>query len=486
MQQNNTVNDFLNAALPASQSGHLLAIGEHHNTSEHIKFLRKNLDKLKNEHNIKTIGVELPPIFNVLFWAYRDKKLPVPEGQERAYITLLLKSYANNCKNGNAEEKANLLLDAIDKGIDIVAFDARFSFLEVFKNQILVMGVLRKHPSIQQTMRNNPDFINQENAMRNGAFEQLYKDYPNTRNLPDNSIMADFRISATLLEIENIRKQHPEYIKKSIDIDRMQTAFKKQTKAMDSASADLLKYITKNTSGNILTISGERHISGRMTPTLNTDGRFTEYLNKQGWNTTPVTMLGKNDFFKYMPEYKNEFQKGPAPALSSQPSNLLVLGNHEHNHVLLNNLHLGFSPKDKLNEIEDYVSKHLNLFASTAEHVEEDKKSVLMGARAYLFHTIKENLLPDDSISDKEINLRKEIIRSTCNNETTFTDVLHATQLALKHIKELTNIDQKKKAIYIKILEQYSGYLEDYAGKGQENWKNSITSKSLQNTHIEI
>lgn len=122
------IKDFLERELPADSGTHTLALSEAHDCAEHHTYLKDHLDSLKRDHNLTTIGVEASTFMNVLIWAYQDGTLERTLGDKESakqYFREQWEHYASAEFISNAQASAELILAALDKGIDVVAFDGR-------------------------------------------------------------------------------------------------------------------------------------------------------------------------------------------------------------------------------------------------------------------------------------------------------------------------------------------------------------------------
>lgn len=120
---------FLADALPLDGGNHTLALGELHDTTEHLKWLKQHLPELRTTYGITTIGVERPPWFNVFLWAYQDGTLEKQLGSEqmaRKYLRAVNVACIVHGNRENALAIADLLLDAMDAHIPVVAYDSRY------------------------------------------------------------------------------------------------------------------------------------------------------------------------------------------------------------------------------------------------------------------------------------------------------------------------------------------------------------------------
>lgn len=135
-----THEQFLGQTLPKNKNDHVLLIGESHTLSAHIVWLKNHLDDLRVNHNLRTIGVEEGPIILALLWAYQDGKLPVPKGQEKAYIENVFMAHNMETMTEHGRQTADLVLMAVDRGMTVAPFDMRSAFNST--SHIEVMSIL--------------------------------------------------------------------------------------------------------------------------------------------------------------------------------------------------------------------------------------------------------------------------------------------------------------------------------------------------------
>src|SRR6202000_2989746 len=100
--------------------------------------------------------------------------------------------------------------------------------------------------------------------------------YPQTQTLTREAIVADFRLSLLLLEVEALCTTHPDYMQQIVSTEQANAVMRKEGKALDACSAALLKRLAANDNGNILVIYGAGHTTGRMTPSARTEGKLPE------------------------------------------------------------------------------------------------------------------------------------------------------------------------------------------------------------------
>ena len=155
--------EFFDKALPNNGGRHTLVLGELHYTTEHLHWLQKHLLQLKNDYGITTIGVEYAAFVNPLFWAYKDGTLAAQLGgkpQAKNYVRAMLMALTNPNFHENASVEADLIMSAMDAGIDVVAYDSRHSYIAVCDEwQDKVRQYKQMPENDWQTNRKNADFL---------------------------------------------------------------------------------------------------------------------------------------------------------------------------------------------------------------------------------------------------------------------------------------------------------------------------------------
>ncbi len=123
------IKQFLDTKLPATGGMHTLVLGEQHDHSEHLAWLTAHLDSLRDTHNVGTIGLEMPVLINVFFWAYQDGNLKGMLGEEnvKPYMDAIFAASHDPEFTDHAPEQARLATLALDKGFRVAAYDPRFA-----------------------------------------------------------------------------------------------------------------------------------------------------------------------------------------------------------------------------------------------------------------------------------------------------------------------------------------------------------------------
>lgn len=460
---------FLNEAVPANANAHVLAIAEFHNAKEHFAYLRQHLDELKNEHNVQTIGAELAPMMNVLFWAYKDGNLPVEKGKERAYVRTMMQAYSNSRFPEQAAARADLLMDAADKGIAVVAFDGRELLEERAASGRIALAVLQRHPEIATAIHTSPD----RSSMRQGL-EGAVNDFK--VNIAKNAPFSEEKTErlawelgsfAVMTEIKQLAQAHPEYMQRLLAIENRSTSLRRQGKVGDEVSAVLLADAVGGTNGNVLTTYGLTHLAGRSVPVAHTNGRLGELLSETGLKVTTVAVLGQTEFPSVMAPI--EADKGAfAPAVSVQPMNLLAVGAEGQADILIRNLHQGISAEDAgASDVGKYVASHSRFFASTQKDVDSSRQGVLRDAKTYLAQIIR-NDFPEGS------GLLATIDAFAANDKATHADALQVMNATTRYLEMAPRGSEKKR--HEVTTRQLAGFLRNYLDPETQGWQTGVTA----------
>ena len=237
---------FFDEALPKNGRSHTLALGELHNTTEHLQWLQQHLPQLQRDCGITTIGVEHSAFLNPLFWAYKDGTLTAQLGgkiQAQNYVRTMLMARTHHSYRENTYMLANLLMSAMDAGMDVVAYDSRVSYTTVYDFWLHTVHNEKKIPeNDSQKNRENTDFLK------------------NIITGPNDEAQA-----WSTLEMAWLRQLKPEY-KVKCDASKQLMACGHQkinTGALtsDALSATFFNAMARPT-GNRITIGGAGHING--------------------------------------------------------------------------------------------------------------------------------------------------------------------------------------------------------------------------------
>lgn len=130
LEESGDVRELFDAALPAGKGSHVLALGEVHYEAGHLHFLKDNLDNLRNQHCLGTIGQEMPYFMNMFLWAYRDGNLPVPADKSADYLHKIFNAYYYPVNHDNSEALGDLAMAALERNMRVVCFDTRCTLSE--------------------------------------------------------------------------------------------------------------------------------------------------------------------------------------------------------------------------------------------------------------------------------------------------------------------------------------------------------------------
>ncbi len=139
--------EILNDALPGDQGGNVLALRESHRYTKHLDYLAEHMQELKAEHRVGTLGIEMGSYMMGFHWAYRDA---APGAAKEAAGQALRDAYADYYQDFPrlGERQAQLVLAAVDQGIEVTCFDSRGSLAEDAGESygIAAERVYRAHP----------------------------------------------------------------------------------------------------------------------------------------------------------------------------------------------------------------------------------------------------------------------------------------------------------------------------------------------------
>ena len=250
---------LLNTALPGGEGGHVLALREDHEHGGHIRYLSQHMAELKSDHNLGTLGLEQASYTMLFHWAYQDA---LAHGSPEAIKTardMLVDAYeAYGDPKNISRQRGVLVAAAIEQGIDVVCYDARFTLAKDY----------------QKSAESRGEFVQSGRAQR--AFSDL----------DDND-----KYYSMLRDAHKLYHDHPEY-KARLDaieggVQKMQDAHVR----MDIILANVVSSLA-DPSKNMLTIGGSAHQSGEKDPEQQVDGIFDEGLayaplsNHSHWKVT--------------------------------------------------------------------------------------------------------------------------------------------------------------------------------------------------------
>lgn len=146
---------FFRKALPGDQATHTLALGEAHFDDVHVRLMTQHMEQLRDEHNLRTIGLEMPAFINLFLWAYRDGTLEKELGSKeaaQAYLKAIFVAYGNKEASNAYTRKAELCMRAFDRGVNVVAFDARDTYAAVKNDRFKELNHFR-HGEVERTAK---------------------------------------------------------------------------------------------------------------------------------------------------------------------------------------------------------------------------------------------------------------------------------------------------------------------------------------------
>lgn len=275
-----SIQTFLDQALPHDSGAHILAIGEDHRDKSHISWLKLHLQRLKNRHNVATIGIELPTYYNVFLWAYQDGTLTRHFGSQAAARDYMIQVIGAITDFVSLKDTTELLLDAMDSGIRVVAYDSRFT-MDALKSSAIANASEKDAPFLTE-------FAKGENAPDR---RDLAYNHDHQSRLADN---AQYKTLWQLGEVAWLLKQQQSYCSLFDKISRLQqlglSKIRKYKLSSDGLSA-VLFHVLKTTDGNCITIGGLGHVSGiylpQATPINSIHGSFGHHLFTVGAHLEP-------------------------------------------------------------------------------------------------------------------------------------------------------------------------------------------------------
>lgn len=262
---------FLRKALPKREGGHMLVLGESHDDDEHLDFLRTHLATLQREHNLGTIGLELPPYLNVFFGAYQDGTLARELGSKHAareYLTAMFQAYGDSDYSYNAIAKARLTIAALDAGLRVTAYDGRDRLKDCKSVRGSKLKALDKAVKIlANAMKTTTDEVYQR--IRGDSGESQYYFIHNKK----------FKFPLMLREVDHWLNKEPKYQTRLADMEKIITLGHNKEIGADAISAALLS-ATADATKNTLSIGGAGHINamGSKDPDDNIQGTLPHHL----------------------------------------------------------------------------------------------------------------------------------------------------------------------------------------------------------------
>ncbi|MBN8543264.1 MAG: hypothetical protein J0M34_03265 [Alphaproteobacteria bacterium] len=267
MSKNPTLEEFLAQALPKdADKPHALAVGEHHDQVENLRYFTQQLDTLKAQNNLGAIGLEKPPFMEVILWAYADGVV------DEAYVKRMFQAYGEAEYSEAMKEKAGLAIEAIKRDIPLFCFDTRDTFAQ-FAAQKGALEAYREELSKDPDLRDK--LINEEDASFINRSQR---------------VQVGFLISEIRALLKD--KEHPEYRARLNDLEAVllaQRTMRGESKLLgyDAVGAALIAERTPQ-GKNALTISGLDHIMGLASRKDGVEGTLAQHLNTNFEATTAL------------------------------------------------------------------------------------------------------------------------------------------------------------------------------------------------------
>lgn len=274
-----SLQQFMQCTLPQDGHSHILAFGEDHDQKAHYEWLSQNLETLRDNHNLGTLGIERNPYLEVFLWAYRDGNLPV--GNElyaaKEYLQQMIAAYSGqNISSNVIAAKTNLYVKALDLGLDVVCFDARDT-LGRGKD-----GKASDITSLKERFAVNPDLDEALRKNVSGAWDAL---------------SSHERYSFMLMEVDRLCTQFPQYARRLNNveavIDAANADYTRGIVDADATSAAIL-LACQRPGHNTITLSGLNHIMGLARTNSGTFALHLPHLK------TTTALAGNADYLRYM------------------------------------------------------------------------------------------------------------------------------------------------------------------------------------------
>lgn len=248
------IQKFLHDALPNDGGNHSLVLGEAHSHTEHLDLLQNQLDDLHKHHHVQTLGLERSSYFNLFLWAYRDGQLTEMLGSQQAardYLKAIFAAYSPAYYKENASKHAELTIQALDAGMDVIAFDSRDSlpslrgrgkeYIKTYNAELSKLAE-RKGKSIDSVIQEQRTDLTHALVNKDDAVEFLWM----------------------LAEAQALRTLYPEYGQKLKALEKL-VHVGHQKIADGKLTSDALSAITFNSlagKGNRITVIGSAHLTG--------------------------------------------------------------------------------------------------------------------------------------------------------------------------------------------------------------------------------
>jgi len=291
-------------ALPAQRGGHVLAMGEYHSTTDHLKALNASWKALSDPagNNVGTLGLERGYYTNVLFWAMEDGNLPVPKGQESAYLRQRMMEYSNPAFRHNTQAKFDLINTALQKGSQVVAYDMRNQFSSLKDDYAEEIKVIRTYFPPDEGMRLT---LRTDAA----ALQTWLAQFPGERR--------NWEMAWMLNEIDMLVESHPEYGDRLTRMEAIAAYARTRGLKEDGQSAALLDS-EANRAKNTIVVAGHYHLAGVENPASANQGLFAAHLEHNGLNVTSALVASGGELEKVYIPY-NSPPKDIAASASTPP-----------------------------------------------------------------------------------------------------------------------------------------------------------------------
>lgn len=289
------VKRLLEEKLPKDTHGHLLLAPEVHALSEPSLFPQRHMAELAADHNLGTLGLELPPFYEVLTWAYRDKTLPVAPDQQTAYFERLIKIIHQGWGEPAALSNSQLIRSAIDHGVTPVCYDARIQFLRpdsiIAGATTLLAELFRKDPGLQERLRHDPKPSETLAAMALAAHPEI----PRSRKSVA-SVRIQMGSAFVGSEIKELLAHEPKYQRWLDNIEAVAFAGEQYGIGQDAINAALLASRCVP-SRNHWAQAGLAHVMTPMSDAgglkVNCQGTLHHHLDREGLNTSTVLFTNR-------------------------------------------------------------------------------------------------------------------------------------------------------------------------------------------------
>lgn len=275
--------EFLDETFPNDGRQHVLMVGERHDAIEHTRWLIDHLDTLL-AHDVRAIGMELPIFMNVFFWAYADGTLTRELGSQQAareYVENVCSAMSIGQDASRAH--ARLAMNALDRGMHYVCYDARRSF-EGFSDYIAIFP--ERNPEGAERMQT---LLHGSDRLQASALVAKEKEALIQKLIPTDTPLPPFEYSVAWVhqEVTHWLEGNPDYRRKLQAIDRAISVGQRHIGEKDMGSDGLsacIAHALMPKEGNRITISGLNHNLGVPvgfgSPVMNVHGLFSHHMQE--------------------------------------------------------------------------------------------------------------------------------------------------------------------------------------------------------------